>query len=74
MFCLEGPAGNLAAGARAPAAGKEEMLYMFTTQSNRRASERDFGHAVPASWVECPRVLLRNCPRLKNLTPKAPYV
>ena len=73
IFCREDLAGHLAVESRTLAAGKEEVLYMFMRQSNRRASERDCGHAAPASCDECPKALPRHYPRRKKLTPKAPY-
>ena len=73
IFCREDLAGHLAVESRTLAAGKEEVLYMFMRQSNGRASERDCGHAAPASCDECPKALPRHYSRRKNLTPKAPY-
>ena len=46
----------------------QQALYMFMSESNRRASERDCSHSAPASCEGCARDLSRYCPRRKNPT------
>ena len=46
----------------------QQALYMFMSESNRRASERDCSHSAPASCHACPNALARYCPRRKNPT------
>lgn len=48
----------------------QQALYMFMSESNRRASERDCSHSVPKSCESCPRELSLHCPRRKNLLPE----
>lgn len=49
MFCREDLVGHVAVDARALAAGKNEVVYMFISENNRRASE-------------CTPVMLHRCP------------
>lgn len=44
----------------------QQALYMFMSESNRRASARDCSHLAPVSCGECPRALSRYCPRRKS--------
>ena len=46
----------------------QQAIYMFMSESNRRASERDCSHSAPAACDACPRELSRNCPRRKEPT------
>lgn len=41
----------------------QQALYMFMSESNRRASSRDCSHAAPESCEECPSSLSRHCAR-----------
>ena len=73
VFCIEDFEGEVAVDARALAAGKEEMLCRFTSESKRQACERASSHAAPASCKECLKVLPRHDCRRMNLMPEAPY-
>lgn len=41
----------------------QQALYMFMSESNRRASERDCSHEAPQGCSRCPTTLSRVCPR-----------
>lgn len=41
----------------------QQALYMFMSESNRRASEQDCSHSAPASCEVCPTPLARHCSR-----------
>lgn len=47
----------------------QQALYMFMSESNRRASDLDCSHRAPASCDECPQALARYCSRKKASRP-----
>lgn len=51
----------------------QQALYMFMSESNRRASARDCSLASPEACDVCPSTLSRHCPRRRTVAAEMPH-